>query len=60
VYDLRSSMQIGEILDMLSVTNINDINVIYCLLGPTGSRLAARFARIFYCNVCRCFNFITK
>ena len=46
-YDLRSGLQIGEILDMLADTNRNAINVTYCLPGPTGSRLAARFALVF-------------
>jgi len=47
-YDLRSSVQIGAIIDKLADTNSNGINVTYCLPGPTGSRLAARFALNFH------------
>ena len=47
-YDLQSSVQIGAIIDKLADTNSNGINVTYCLPGPTGSRLAARFALIFH------------
>lgn len=43
-FDLRSDVQIGTVLDKSS--SVRGINATYCLRGPTGSRLAARFAFI--------------
>jgi len=47
-FDLHSSVRIGSIIDKLVETGSSGINITYILRGPTGSRLAARFAFIFY------------
>jgi len=51
-YDLRSSTQIGTVVNKLADTNGSGINVTYCLPGPTGSRLAARSALVFSTVTC--------
>ena len=51
-YDLRSDVQIGSIIDKSADISNRGINTTYCLTGPTGSRLAARFTFIFTTKLC--------